>query len=104
MQTPGNIGGILTERIMAALTRADVLKPDEPNFPRVYNAAYSAVYGVLDLYNSPWPPPEKAAPPADEPYRPFPPAVHGNVSHGYAAECSACAAAGVERKTFARRT
>jgi len=33
---------------MAALCRADVLKPDEVNYPTHYNRAYSTVLGVLE--------------------------------------------------------
>jgi hypothetical protein len=48
METPETMAGELTERIMARLRAAGVLRPDEPGRPHTYNAAYSAVLGVLE--------------------------------------------------------
>ena len=37
----------LTERIMAEITRASVLQPDEPYYPYNYNRTWSIVYEIL---------------------------------------------------------
>lgn len=47
MQTPPGTAGELTERIMAALIRADVLKADALDYPTHYNRAFSAVHEAI---------------------------------------------------------
>lgn len=46
--TPETPAGMLTERIMAALRKAQVLKDDPSGRAANYNAAYSAVLSVLE--------------------------------------------------------
>ncbi len=49
MKTPDTELGSTLERIMAALKRADVLKPDERDHPTHYNRAFSAVREALGV-------------------------------------------------------
>jgi hypothetical protein len=51
MRTPDTTGGHITEMIMAALRKADVLKPDEPNHPVHYNRAWSTVLRTLEPFS-----------------------------------------------------
>lgn len=44
---PNDRAANLTELVMRALSRVDVLKPDEPNYPTHYNRAFSAVYAAF---------------------------------------------------------
>lgn len=100
MQFPGGIRTDITERAMAALVRADVLKPDEPNQHEHYNRAFSAIYdamegNIIEEIDA------RLVPPSRPQSRVlFPPAQHGNIGHGWISNCSVCVAKGVERKEF----
>lgn len=48
MQFDNREAAKLTERLMAKLCKANVLKPDEPNYPTHYNRAFSAIYSALE--------------------------------------------------------
>jgi hypothetical protein len=105
MQFPDNKVTRDTERVMAALRRADVLKGDLPNFPTHYNRAFSAVrealnQGELDLSET-----VGASSPIPLSDRPkYPPAQHGNIFHSYILSCSICVAAGVKPVYFSVST
>ena len=50
---------------MFALSRADVLKPDEPNYPTHYNRAYTTVLDAIEemgTVQTPPPPSKQVAP------------------------------------------
>jgi hypothetical protein len=49
MQFPDNECTRLTQLAMAALSRADVLKSDQPNYPDHYNRAFTAIYEAFCL-------------------------------------------------------
>jgi hypothetical protein len=49
MQTPDTIEGRLLERILQALKRADVLRPEDHGSHSIHNQTYSALYDVLIL-------------------------------------------------------
>lgn len=45
--SPNDAAAQVTEVVMSALRKADVLKPDEPDHPHNYNHAFEAVYQAL---------------------------------------------------------